>query len=72
LECLLEVFALLLGGHELDLCDEFHCEHSIIDMTNNQERTWALRSLRQTGVPLLPGTPRVLKAWKGFPRYVFL
>jgi hypothetical protein len=67
-QCLLEGFALLLRGQELDLCYEFHRQHSIINMTNNQERTGVPRSLRQTGVTLLP----CLKASKGFPRYLLV
>ncbi len=37
--CLFEEFCLLLCGQEFDLCNELHRQHSIIIMTNNQERT---------------------------------
>jgi len=64
--------SLFQGRQELDLCHEFHCPHSIKQKSNIQERARVPRSPRQTGVILLPGTPWVLKAWKGFPRYRFL
>lgn len=63
--------SLLWTGQEFDLRNEFHCPHSIKQKSNIQERARATRSLRQTGVTLLPGTLWVLKAWKGFRVTVF-
>ena len=65
--CLLQKVSLSKRGHQLNLRYQNHKQKFTIDMTNHQERAWATRSLRQTGVALLP----YLKASKGFPCYGF-
>ncbi len=51
LQSLVEIFALLLRGQELDLCDEFHYLHTVTTVTKS-ERQGKTKFKSQRGIPL--------------------